>query len=327
MPAGFAPANAHDGRPPRAGRRGERPRVAAAGRDRTVRSPALAPPRRAMHRSALLSACILFAAAPAARADFIIEVNYSGDAAFQSVFNDAAAVWEGLLSGYQDGTVAGRSQNSSYQVGETVERLFIDASVSSIDGAGGTLGRAGPNELVLDQSGFFLATDGSMQFDSDDYSSPTDAGFFEVVLHEMAHVMGFGTLWELNGVYVEGAGEFLGANANAAWNTEFGQPGMADVELGGGDGTANGHWNEVNGGRRNTGIVDDQGRDLRYELMTGWLNTGGPGVYISDMTVGSFVDIGFTAAAAPAAVPEPGTWLLIGLGGFGFALRRRFAAA
>ncbi|MEM7316801.1 MAG: peptidase, partial [Planctomycetota bacterium] len=151
---------------------------------------------------------------------------------------------------------------------------------------------------------FYLATDGAMRFDSADIGGLSSSSLNALILHEMGHVMGFGTLWVSNGVYTNGTGEYTGTNATAAWQSEFGQSGTPDVELGGGAGTANGHWNEVDGGSALTGIVDSMGRDMRDELMTGWLN---PNAFISDMTIQSFVDIGFVAAA----IPEPSGMLLI----------------
>ena len=51
--------------------------------------------------------------------------------------------------------------------------------------------------------------------------------------------------------------------------------------------------------------------------MTGWLN---PNSFISDMTVASFIDIGFTGVES---VPEPTSCLLASLGLGAMALRRR----
>lgn len=201
-----------------------------------------------------------------------------------------------------------RTSGSSYANGQTVSTVFITANVSPIDGVGNVLGSAGPKELVQDASNFILATDGTMTFDSADVDGLFSGGQWEpVILHEMAHVLGFGSLWTNNGVYVTGSGEFTGANATQAWQTEFGQAGTPDVELGGGSGTANGHWNEGDGGGL-TGIKDSLNRDMRDELMTGWLN---PNPFISNMTVASFRDIGFTTITA---VPEPSSMILVCLG-------------
>ncbi|SMP76310.1 PEP-CTERM protein-sorting domain-containing protein/MYXO-CTERM domain-containing protein [Neorhodopirellula lusitana] len=118
----------------------------------------------------------------------------------------------------------------------------------------------------------------------------------------MAYVLGFGTVWTDNGVYTNDSGNFTGLNATAVWQSDFGQlDDLPDAELGGGSGTANAHWNEPDGGGAFSGITDSMGRDMTFELMTGWLNQGS---FISDMTVASFRDIGFTTANA-TAVPEP----------------------
>jgi len=125
----------------------------------------------------------------------------------------------------------------------------------------------------------------------------------------------------LNGVYDEGSGEFLGANATAFWQSEFGQTGFPAVELGGGVGTTDSHWNENEGGAGLTGVTSIDG-DMRNELMTGWLNPGGS--FISDMTIASFVDIGFIGSLA--AIPEPSSFFAMGLVFAGLGMKRRRAA-
>jgi hypothetical protein len=134
----------------------------------------------------------------------------------------------------------------------------------------------------------------------------------------MAHVIGFGSLWADNGVYIDGTGKFTGAYALSAYRNEFNQPNatFVPVDLCGDDGTADGHWAEVCGGFGLTGIVDRQGRDLAYELMTGWYNRS---AFVSRTTIASFQDIGYTVAQVPA----PATMTLLGLGLIGIGAGRR----
>lgn len=273
-------------------------------------------------RLLLLLVAITSVAAPA-RATLTIDLNYVTPVspAVEAIFTSAKSTWEGLLQGYQDGAIVGVSAGSSY-VGQPLftplTSVFIDVNVAPIDGVGMVLGSAGPNAIAEDSTGFILTTDGQMTFDDADANNLiTNGTFGDVVLHEMAHVLGFGTLWTDNSVYNTGSGEYTGANALSYWQSEFGQTGalFVDVELGGGPGTANGHWNEVDNGAGLTGITDGT-NDLRNELMTGWLN--GP-TFISDMTIASFQDIGFVAAA----IPEAGSFLALGLVFIGAATGRR----
>ena len=163
-----------------------------------------------------------------------------------------------------------------------------------------------------------------MRFDSADIPSLVTNGLFDdVIRHEMAHVIGFGTRWTNNGVYVTNSGEYRGRFALATYQAEFNQPGASyvPIELGGGDGTKNGHWNENENGQGSTGITAGPGRDMQYELMTGWLNAP---TFVSRTTAASFYDIGYTVNLS--AVPEPGALALWLLGVpllAGVAVRRR----
>lgn len=213
-----------------------------------------------------------------------------------NIFTSAVSTWNSLLTGYQPGI--------------SLTGPTITGSGLAIDGAGGILGQAGPT-VAQWQAGYWLTTTGIMQFDSADLAGLESAGFLdEVILHELAHVLGFGTLWTWNGVYTAGTGQYTGAHALAAWKTEFNKPSATyvPVELGGGAGTANGHWNEVDGGAGITGIIDGMGRDMRDELMTGWLNVDGP--FISNTTLQSFVDIGFTVPEFTCTLTFLGVGLL-----------------
>lgn len=256
-----------------------------------------------------LAGAIVFTAFAAHAAPFTINVNVTGGLtpSQEALFSSAASTWMGLLP--------------NYQTGISIANLTINTSGVVIDGAGGILGQAGPVNITT-QGGYTLATTGIMQFDTADLANMESNGtLLNVILHEMAHVMGFGTLWNLNSVYTDGTGQYTGLNAIAAYRAEYNQllATFVPVELGGGPGTANGHWNENDGGGCCTGIISSQG-DMTYDLMTGWLNSGS---FISQTTVASFVDIGYRSASA--GVPEPGTFVLLsaGLAFVGFYRRRR----
>lgn len=276
----------------------------------------------------LLSAAF---ALPSARAA-LINLSFTGGITppQQETFVRAAGYWNSVITGYDliyDG----------YGV-ETPHSLQITVSVPVIDGVGGILGSAGPdtaayyddNPLGQPTHALWYADTGSMQFDSADVDWMIGNGsFFGVVLHEMAHVLGFGTLWEYNNdlnntdydLYVAGSGQYTGPNALREWRAEFSQPGAAfvPVELGGGSGTADGHWNEVDGGNALTGILDPGGKDLRDELMTGWATDL---FFVSRTTLGAIDDLGYAVDYSKAGlVPEISSACYLGLSAL--LLRRR----
>lgn len=250
-------------------------------------------------------AALLCLATPAMATPFVINVNFLGGLTptQQGFFTNAANTWMSLLPAYQPGI--------------SIASLNISARGVAIDGVGGVLGSAGPNSIV-NQGLYSLATTGSMQFDSADLANlETNGTLGQVILHEMAHAMGFGTLWTDNSVYIDGSGQYTGTNALAAYRTEFSQAAAVfiPVELSGGGGTADGHWDEVDGGSGNTGRVSSFG-DMRFELMTGWLNSP---TYISQTTLQSFVDIGFVTA-----IPEPATLFSVASGALILVFFKRY---
>jgi hypothetical protein len=257
---------------------------------------------------------------------FNIDLTFSGLTASQeSVFASAEATWESIIVGYSGGFSLPGDMD-----------LDISATGAAIDGPGGILGSAGPTTGVFSAS-FLYANSGAMTFDSADLSSLEMSGaLLDVILHEMAHVIGIGTLWSSSAVgfpgfqelYVAGSGMYTGANALAQYIAEFvPMATFVPVELGGGSGTANAHWNEVNGGGSPTGIVGPNG-DFANELMTGWLNAP---TYISNTTIGSLADLGYIVNYnTSSTVPEPSSAVLFGtamLGFFGYIRRRPATSA
>ncbi|MFO0824532.1 MAG: leishmanolysin-related zinc metalloendopeptidase [Gemmataceae bacterium] len=201
----------------------------------------------------------------------------------QFVFQQAANRWGQIIIGDLPAAV--------YQ-GIAVDDLLIDASAIAIDGVGGVLGQAAPDTFRT--TGAFLPIHGFMQFDTADLSSLEASGeLYSVILHEMAHVLGFGTIWQTKLLLV-GAGStdprYIGARAVAEYNAIFGTS-VAGIPLEntGGPGTADSHWRESVFGA---------------ELMTGFLDPGVPNP-LSRVTVASMGDLGYTVnmLAAEPYVP------------------------
>lgn len=237
---------------------------------------------------AMLTAGLGATGASAATFDIAFDLLGETPSAYQAaLLSDAEAFWEGLVPGYQ----------ASIDIGQ----LLIKVALDEIDGPGNILATAGPTMLVQ-QSGFFLPTNGSITFDLDDAFDLDDDTLFGTLVHEIAHVMGFGTLWGENGLYTVGTGKYTGAQGVAAYRAEFDLPDadFVPVEVMAGSGSDDYHWAEDWAGGP-------------FELMTSFIE---PPFYLSDTTLASLRDIGYVTVPAVAPVPLPaGVWL--GLGAFG----------
>jgi hypothetical protein len=160
---------------------------------------------------------------------------------------------------------------------DSVDDVYIGAIVEAIDGVGNVLGSAGWTNAFYtseDRTKIRVLT-GFMRFDEADVEALMESGKWTgVILHEMGHVLGIGTLWEATGVYNAGEDEYLGSLAKAEW-AALGCTGKLPVELDGGSGTAGGHWDED---------------CLDQELMTGVVDTN---MKLSVITVASLEDMGY----------------------------------
>jgi len=127
---------------------------------------------------------------------------------------------------------------------DIIDDTYICGNDKPIDEDLGILGFAGPSYWRIN-SGVqnFTSITGQMTFDIVDIPFMIANGLLEdVVLHEMLHVMGFGTAWEPAGL-VSASNIYSGANGQAVWS-EWGCVDTPPVENDGGEGTAGKHWDE-----------------------------------------------------------------------------------
>lgn len=192
---------------------------------------------------------------------------------------------------------AGRCGVPGVIVNEVVDDVVIFASVTELDGPGRVLASAGPC-LMRSLSGSVVI--GVMRFDSHDIPSLlADGRLGEVILHEMLHVVGIGTLWRSSGLLFGGGTSdprFGGSLARAACIRLGGLQqcgvGGVPVENTGGGGTIEVHWREST---------------FDAELMTGFAEDS-PGMPMSEMTIFSLEDLGFQVngfAADEFTLPPP----------------------
>ncbi|MCE5972566.1 hypothetical protein LZA78_03605 [Sinirhodobacter sp. WL0062] len=186
--------------------------------------------------------------------------------------------------------------------GNLYDDLVITADLDAIDGVGGILGQAGPTGIRSDTG---LPAVGEMTFDQADAVKYYNLGLFDdIVLHEMMHVMGVGTLWDYNNLVTTQVIDdnntkkptddivtsvYTGAAANLAYTEDT----LLFVETDGGSGTAGGHWDE------------DTYKD---ELMTGYIgHLADDGSYddtnyLSDWSVASLADLGYLLTTGASGI-------------------------
>lgn len=199
------------------------------------------------------------------------------------VFQSAAARWERII--IKDNPSISAEIPSAFEglpaltADGPIDDIVIEVVIGTIDGPGNVLGQAGPRYF---RNSDFLPVSGIMYFDVDDLTFLDELDLFEeVIVHEMGHVLGIGTMWNFGRTLREGPTTnpyFTGKMANTFWNAEGGND-FLPIENQGGRGTAGSHWRESL---------------LRNELMTGYINLGeNP---LSRITAGSLRDMGYGTA-------------------------------
>jgi hypothetical protein len=238
--------------------------------------------------AALGSIPVTFAASGVA-APFLIDVRFLTTVTpdVRDAFVAAARRWMGIITAHLQPVLvalpAGACGVPHPAINETVTDVVIYADVAPIDGVGNILGSSGP---CATRSGSDLPATGTMQFDSADLQFlVTTNQLIPTITHEMAHVLGFGTIWADRGV-ISGAGSsdpiFTGTQALAMWPAfgaalnYMGRP--IPVENTGGSGTRDSHWRET--------VFQD-------ELMTGFIAPQGVPMPLSKITIASMADLGY----------------------------------
>ncbi|HLL82553.1 MAG TPA: leishmanolysin-related zinc metalloendopeptidase, partial [Longimicrobium sp.] len=191
----------------------------------------------------------------------------------RAAFTTAAARWATLvrndLADISTSVPEDACGTGTPSMNMTFDDLVIFAAVTDIDGPGAVLGQAGPCFVRTGIGG--LPVIGTMEFDAADLVSLENSNQLgNVILHEMGHVLGIGTLWSSKGLLQNrsSAGNpldtfYSGSNGivgfDAIGGSSYTGGAKVPVENTGGAGTQNGHWRES---------------VLRNELMTGFLNAG-----------------------------------------------------
>jgi hypothetical protein len=214
----------------------------------------------------------------------------------RQVFRKAAARWQEIIvkdvpsiSGRLPADLCGPFGTPVFN--GTIDDILIDVILQPIDGPGNVLGAAGPCVIRFADD---LPAYGLMFFDTADLDFIASLDLLdEVVIHEMGHVLGFGTLWNFNRALLLNERtrnpRFRGPAAMRQWHNLGGES-RVPVEGDFGPGTADSHWDE---------------ETFDNELMTGFLTLGDN--VLSNMTAGSMRDIGYDARLRgdPYQLPSP----------------------
>jgi hypothetical protein len=209
----------------------------------------------------------------------------SGTPAQRAAVDAAVERWSSVIVGELVNIPMDVSAGDCPALNHIVDDLLIFIELTEIDGLDKILGQSGPC-WVRDPSR--LPVVGLLQLDIVDLDDVQERGLMEdLILHEIGHVIGFGTLWgPRDKDLLIGSGRdprYTGAAGVAAYRAAGGIAPTVPVEDVGGEGTIDSHWRETVFGK---------------ELMTGTLDFGtNP---FSAVTMRSLEDLGYSVSAASA---------------------------
>lgn len=225
-----------------------------------------------------------------------------GSAEQDNVIREAAEKWESVIvQGVSDIDLAdspidaGRCADGSPVVNDVVDDIRMFVSIDSIDGPGNILARAGPCSYRVTRFEGYpdiprSVIAGGMEFDEDDLPRLSAQGILvSTVTHEMGHVLGFGTMWDVFDLIENPSTtgnpnadtHFTGPLARRAFESAGGRNyrggAIVPVESGGQRGQADSHWRES---------------VFENELMTPFLSTGIEP--FSTITIEAMADLGYS---------------------------------
>ena len=235
--------------------------------------------------------------------DFDIEVEFlgSGTASQQQVVREAARRWESVLArgatevdfSGSNGAAADVCFPGQPAVNEKIDDLRVWVVIDSIDGIGGGVAMSGYcwKRVVTFPASDTLQREtilGVVVLDEVDVARMEANGLLlPVVVHEIAHVLGFGNRWEEDGlirnpsvpsspdVDTHFTGRYATAAFDAAGGTGYSGGAKVPVENRAEEGSSDAHWRES--------VFDD-------ELMTPFV---GGGHALSLITIESLADLGY----------------------------------
>lgn len=244
----------------------------------------------------------------------------SGSPSQQAAFTAAKNHWEQLITGDLPNTTISLNNDVLCSGGTpltyngAVDDVVIFADLVPIDGVGSILGAAGPC-YIRSSAQNSLTVLGYMKFDTADLANLEAGGdLADVALHEMGHVLGYGTLWNQppHALMNTNSGTnpfYTGSIATTAYLAEGGAASVTPPAIGGctggteaiarsavplensgGSGTALSHWEEC---------------VFQSEVMTGYIS--GNTRPMSLTTLQSFADLGYTVNPSAADAFSLGT--------------------
>jgi hypothetical protein len=216
--------------------------------------------------------------------EFNIHIDFGGSwtSQEQAIVTWAADLWSTIITA--------DVRDDTDLSGNLVDDVAIAMSIGRIDGSGNPLTgdilaqtqiTAVRDPGSVDQ---WLPVTSSIELDSTDLRNSIKQGWSgtwdTIVLHEMGHALGFAGIIFDNLGLVDGFGNFVGANAVAAYGMGTSVP----LEQDGGSGTAGSHWDEA--------TFAPNGVTMSNEVMTGYV-VQNEQTLLSDTTVAAMSDLGY----------------------------------